>query len=157
MKLYLVRHGKAEDGYPDHGRALTEKGRAEFTRFSRFIRANFQVGPIKTFHSGLVRAEQTAAILVKELGLSSQSIIEADQLEPMANPYEWAKRLRDETKDIMLVGHNPYMSLMTSILVGGEAGRETVKFSKGTMVCLESVLPGVFVIRWALSPKVLAV
>ena len=68
MDLYLVRHGKAEQGIADDAaRRLTDKGRKAVQRVARRLaEAGVQIDRIE--HSGLVRAQETAEILAEGLG-----------------------------------------------------------------------------------------
>jgi len=80
MALYLMQHGEATTETEDPARPLTETGRAVVERVA--ARANAaDVRIDRCVHSGKLRAEQTAEVLVGALG--SERIIEpGDGLAP---------------------------------------------------------------------------
>ena len=66
MNIYLVRHGEAVSEKLDPKRPLTSSGREEVQRIGRLAAAkNVKVSAI--FHSGILRAKQTAEILAEHL------------------------------------------------------------------------------------------
>lgn len=72
--------------------------------------------------SPYLRATQTASILAKRLELGKDKIIVAEELSPAGH----ADRLIEEIKDkfsrienIALVGHEPYLSRLASMLISG--------------------------------------
>lgn len=68
MELYLLQHGEATSKEVDARRPLTDRGREDVTRVGRTARAaGIRVAAI--YHSGKLRAEQTAQILSEELGV----------------------------------------------------------------------------------------
>src|SRR5687767_10823392 len=67
VELYLMRHGEAEAGASDAARRLTAEGAAAVERVAaRAAAAGVRLD--RVYHSGLVRAEQTALILARHLG-----------------------------------------------------------------------------------------
>src|SRR5947209_13378459 len=118
MYLYLVRHGKAEQGGDDARRRLTEKGRESVSRVARRLaRTGVQVDRME--HSGLVRAAQTAEILAQEIG---GSVVERDGLLPGDDVTSTAGRLAaNDVESLMLVGHNPFMERLAAFLLTGDA------------------------------------
>ena len=66
MELYLVQHGEATPKEVDPARPLTERGQVEVRRVAHAAHvAGVTVSTI--YHSGKLRAQQTAEILAKEL------------------------------------------------------------------------------------------
>jgi phosphohistidine phosphatase len=68
MDLYLMQHGQATTETEDPERPLTDAGRAAVQRVAERARA-VTVGISGCLHSGKLRAEQTAQLLVTEVHL----------------------------------------------------------------------------------------
>ena len=109
MKLYLLRHGKADWpdwDKPDDERPLTKEGKREMRRIAQFL-AEMNVAPALILSSPLPRAWQTAEIAADALGLPVQE-------EPALRGYTAAKARalikRSKGADLMLVGHEPDFS-----------------------------------------------
>ena len=68
MDLYLMQHGQATTETEDPERPLTDAGRAAVQRVAKRARAA-GVRISGCVHSGKLRAEQTAQLLVREIGV----------------------------------------------------------------------------------------
>ena len=68
MDLYLMQHGQATTETEDSERPLTDAGRAAVQRVAERARAA-DVRISGCLHSGKLRAEQTAQLLVREIGV----------------------------------------------------------------------------------------
>src|SRR5258708_16553150 len=68
MDLYLMQHGQATTETADPERPLTDAGRAAVRRVAKRARAA-DVRISGCLHSGKLRAEQTAQLLVREIGV----------------------------------------------------------------------------------------
>src|SRR5258708_30642177 len=68
MDLYLMQHGQATTETADPERPLTDAGRAAVQRVAKRARAA-DVRISGCLHSGKLRAEQTAQLLVREIGV----------------------------------------------------------------------------------------
>jgi phosphohistidine phosphatase len=134
MEFYLVRHGEAVSQPIDGQRPLTPAGRHDVEGLGRAAAAR-NVRPRKIFHSGLLRAQQTAELLSQSLG-GLEEIRELDGLRPDDHPVLARAELESSTVSLMLVGHLPHMSRLASCLVAGDPERRVVEFAPATMVCL---------------------
>jgi phosphohistidine phosphatase len=158
--LYLIRHGQAEDrsasGH-DADRPLTEAGVKELRRIARKLH-DLGVSFDHTLTSPLVRARQTAEVLVKE-SLTTW-VEDADFLAPdgqfddlRAWLAQWRKR---QSGTVALVGHQPNLGEWTEMLVCGDArGRIPLKKAGFAAVVLpDSGSPvGCSGLFWLTSPK----
>lgn len=126
MKLYLVRHGLAGQfgDYPDdNARPLTEEGKKKTARIAQKLAA-LGITFDKILSSPLVRARQTAEILVTEkLG---DAVEEFSPLAPGGKIEDWLHWWRQSSyrgteQAIALVGHEPDLGHWTELLVWGEA------------------------------------
>ena len=81
MKLYLIQHGEAKPEAEDPERSLTVHGEEETKRVS--LRAsNLNIVPSRIFHSGKLRAKQTAELVAKGLRISPGSVEAVQGLNP---------------------------------------------------------------------------
>jgi phosphohistidine phosphatase len=65
------------------------------------------------------------------------------------------KRLQTEPKNMMLVGHLPYLSRLATTLLGVERDRVVVEFRMGGLVRLDRNEGGEWAVRWVLTPELL--
>jgi phosphohistidine phosphatase len=118
MRLALLRHGIAFDhAATDFDRALTPEGIDEVLRVAEDL-AGLGWRPGVILHSPLVRAEQTAT-LVREVFPDVPLVVTSAlaEGEPDAMLRATAGRA-----DPLLVGHEPSMGALASLLVGGRMG-----------------------------------
>ena len=134
MQFYLVRHGEAVSQTVNGQRPLTPDGRREVERLARAAAAR-EVQPAKIFHSGLLRAQQTAKLLRDKLG-GLEETRELSGLKPDDDPSVARAELESSTVPLMLVGHLPHLTRLASCLVTGDPERAVVQFAPATMVCL---------------------
>jgi len=152
MELYLVQHGEATSKEVDAARPLTERGRAEVARVGH-IAAAAGVRSAAIYHSGKLRAQQTAEILAAELGAGEiPKMLEG--LSPNDDPRSVAATLDALGSAAMLVGHLPHMSRLCSQLVTGDPELQVVKFQMGGIVALAKDDSGKWRVNWMLTPDV---
>jgi phosphohistidine phosphatase len=134
MKLYLVQHAKAASEQVDPQRGLTEEGRSEIQKVAVFIKPlNLCIDYL--WHSGKKRAAQTAEILAEVIRI--KKIIIHDGLGPNDDVKAFKDEVVSADSDIMVVGHLPFLSKLTSLLLTGSELTNTVAFKNGGIVCLE--------------------
>lgn len=151
MKLYLVRHGEPKPESEDPRRPLTKKGFDDIERLARFIIDKKNVSVNMIFHSGKLRAQQTAEVLAKRLN-PKNGVEKTSGLNPLDDPAIWAERLEDMNEDMMLVGHLPYMSRLASELLAGDSEKAIVKFLTGGTACLDRDDSGKWALEWVVDP-----
>ena len=134
MEFYLVRHGEAVSQAVNGQRPLTPAGRRDVERLGRAA-AQRGIQPSQIFHSGLLRAQQTADILGESLG-PVEGVRELVGLRPDDDPVIAKAELETSTVSLMLVGHLPHLSHLASFLVAGDADRELVEFAPATVIGL---------------------
>lgn len=156
MKCYFLRHGVAADAErwegADADRPLTREGKEKMAREAKTVAAlALDLEAIVT--SPLLRAKQTAEIVAAAL---SMTVEEDARLGIGFDRRALGEILveRDDGGAIMLVGHEPGMSLTIASAIGG--GR--VEMKKGAIACVEfpdaSALHGE--LSWLAPPKLLA-
>jgi len=148
MKLYLLRHGKADWpnwNKPDDERPLTEEGKDQVAAVARRL-ARLEIEPA-IFTSPLPRASQTAVIAGKHL---KQKV----RVEPLLCPGFDAGKLKKILEDfsgdsLMIVGHEPDFTRTIFQITGGQtklpkAGVALVQFEPDSMKGE---------LRWLVPPK----
>jgi len=178
MKLYVMRHGPAADDAPsgrDADRALTPAGKERVAIVARALLEKGEA-PFSIFSSPLVRAVETAEIVAevtnlprraredekaklggatggieirRELGMGTEKL-------PML-----AELLRAGRKRVMIIGHEPDLTMLVMSLVG--TTRAATGMQKAMIVGVKLTSdPGVVglefrsKLRFVLDPKTLA-
>ena len=109
MDLYLMQHGQATTEAEHPERPLTDAGQAAVQRVAARARAaGVRVG--YCVHSGKLRAEQTARLLVGEIGAeaSVQARAGLAPKDPVAPTVQWLGGV-SEHQALALVGHLPFL------------------------------------------------
>lgn len=138
MPLYLVRHAHAVSEAENRQRPLSENGRAQVRTLAAFLRGNNQFTPAFVWHSPLARARETAELLL--IGIASEAaLVETPGLLPENDPQEIATRLDSISSaiNVAIVGHQPHLGALASLLLRGKPSPEVVDFRKGAVLTLE--------------------
>ena len=131
----MVRHGEAAAGHGSPERSLTQRGQSETEKVARFVgRLGARVEVIQ--HSGKLRAGQTAEIFAEKVE-SREGIVAVEGLMPDDDAGAWVRELGSAPDDIMLVGHLPFMSRLSSKLLTGDETIGLYKFRPSSVLCLE--------------------
>jgi len=155
MRLYLAQHGVAKSKAEDHERPLTNEGLEESRKVASYV-SRLEIAQLnKIYHSGKLRAHQTADVFAEHLMLPG-GVEHADGLAPLDDPTVWAERIRSAGEDIMLVGHLPHLAKLTALLLTGNPEFEIVRFRNSGVVHLESDEAGKWSLKWVLVPELLA-
>ena len=160
MTLYLVRHGIAEDvpaGKTDRDRRLTPRGRAKMRRAARGLRPLVRaVDGIYT--SPYPRAAETAAIVASALRHAPKPEV-LDFLAPDGSPIDVLRALRPLAKleHVMLVGHEPLLSQLASLLLTGSVDGMRCDLKKGgaIAVTIRTATPRAAALEWMATPRAL--
>ncbi len=164
MKLFLLRHAKARDTWPDNERELSEFGRNQAQKLAEFIdRAHFY-DIAQIWHSPYTRAKQTAEIFKSVADISAQ-LTQVSTITPEDNPVETARIIASLScfgKDLMIVSHNPFLENLTNILLSGSHNAGRVIFNTCTLAALNlEDMPtseheyGVWSLDFLVSPKII--
>jgi phosphohistidine phosphatase len=162
IDVYLVRHAIGEQRdyarWPDDSkRPLSPEGVARFRPAARGLRELVpNVDAMLT--SPWVRAQQTAEVLEEETGWPApQPSAPLAGNRPAADALPVLRSL-DGIGSVAVVGHEPYVSSLVSLLAAGEDGVLDLEVKKGGVVfvaCLGTPAPDAGVLRWSVSPKIL--
>lgn len=153
MNLFLIRHAAAEDATPDESRRLTRSGRADARALGRFLRKSGAFTPDVIWHSTLVRARETAELLAAELRKAPKPV-EVEGLAPEDDPAAFARRIRGAAGALAVVGHQPFLGALASLLVTGTAEPSRFAVRKCAVLALEGEGRS-WIVRWHLSPELL--
>jgi len=119
LKIYVMRHGPAEDQAPsgrDFDRKLTASGRLRTELVARELGRRQEL-PKRIMSSPLARTLETAEVVIKSLGLGLTPE-HGNELAPGGNALALVRRLAAEgARRVMVVGHEPDLSRLTSKLV----------------------------------------
>ncbi len=152
MKLYLIQHGEAKPEAEDPERSLAARGEKEVTSISKAA-TRLNIKPSKVYHSGKLRAKQTAEIIASTLRISDSLVQSVQGLSPNDDVRPWGERISKEREDLMLVGHLPFLEKLTSLLLCGDENTRLVLFRYGAIVCLDQKEDKRWAVRWILTPE----
>jgi len=132
---------------------LTEEGRQDIQKVAAFIKPlNLCVDYL--WHSGKKRAVQTAEILTEVVRINKAQTAHAG-----LGPNDDVAVIRDELasaeRHVMIVGHLPFLSKLTSLLLAGSESDNTVAFKQGGIVCLSRSDENQWQIDWMVTPELL--
>jgi phosphohistidine phosphatase len=161
MTLYLLRHAIAVErdssGYEhDSARPLTPKGERRMRRSAKGMLA-LGLSYDLICSSPYLRAKQTADI-VAEVCKVHEGVFLSPALAPDGNAKQAIEELnhhRSSKQNILVVGHEPYLSGLISMLVSGSAAL-TLVMKKGGL-CKLSIEALRFercaILEWLLTPR----
>ncbi len=125
MTLYLLRHGKAEKHHPqgEESRELTDYGFEQARRMGRFLEGRLS-SRLRILVSPYTRAQQTARVFAEAAGMKDVPRETRNCLTPLEEPETvMAEIAAEEDPAVLLVGHNPHLSQLASLLLWGRPGR----------------------------------
>jgi phosphohistidine phosphatase len=151
VRIYVVRHGPAEDNAPsgkDFDRALTTSGRERVREVARALRRHDEQ-PRVILSSPLVRALQTAEVIAAELGVTS--VETSRDMAPGGDAVGLVRGLvAQQRKRTMVVGHQPDLTLLIEALIGE---RFPFDMLKAMVVGLDAHESNRVSTRFVLDPK----
>jgi phosphohistidine phosphatase len=154
MKLYLAQHGEALAKALDPARPLSEQGTQDVQCMAKFLKgAGIRVD--RVWHSGKLRAEQTAQILAKAVSPRAAPVA-VNGIDPDDPVTGFAADADVWEQDTLMVGHLPFLARLVAWLTVGEAERELVEFHPGSIACLERRDADHWILLWMLRPELLA-
>jgi len=160
MNLYILRHGIAVEhgaaGYKnDNERPLTGKGERKMWAIAEAMKA-LEISFDLILSSPLVRARQTAEIVAAALKCQKRLEL-TDTLAPQDSAKPLIQFLADQGAwdDVVLVGHEPFLSRLIALLISGNS-QASVLLKKGGF-CKLSIADlkhgKCATLEWLLTPK----
>jgi phosphohistidine phosphatase len=162
MDVYLVRHAIADHRDParwpdDAKRPLTAKGAARFRSAARGLHRIVPEVEL-VLASPYTRAWETAEILHDEAAWPApEPCPSLEAIRPPAGALD-VLRDRNDRSSAALVGHEPYLSGLASILLCEDEDALPLELKKGAVALLAlpgDPRPGGALLRWSVSPKIL--
>ena len=144
----------------DGTRQLTEAGIAQAKEMAAFlVREIGRVDIVIT--SPFARALETAQIMAPALG---SHIADTRMLQPDGEPqamWDEITRLAQQSKDVLVVGHDPSINTFLCWLMGAEPrddtdGTQSIRFEHGSIAHLKVDDDGSGVLHWFVTPKLIA-
>ena len=165
MNLYILRHAIAahpgEAGTPksmgDVERPLTEEGRRKMERVAHGMKS-MELRFDRVLTSPLVRAMQTAEIVMEVLDIPGRELVVTENLSPGGSRKELIRevnRISVHAGNIVLVGHEPDLSSLIDMLcTGGIAASFEMKKGGLAKLEVERLRNGRCAkLAWLLAPK----
>jgi phosphohistidine phosphatase len=159
MHVYLVQHAVAVPAEEDAERPLSTEGRSVLNSVAEHLGARrglIQPAITEVWHSGKLRAQQTAEVLAKAL-CPGATIAVQDDMNPKDDPRSVFKRLkkrREEDTAILLAGHLPHLEGLASLLLCGDERVCPVRITYAGVLCIAGGADG-WVVEWYLTPALL--
>jgi len=161
VNIYVLRHGLAVerdewDSKTDAARPLTPEGEKQLRKTCRALGKmdlNFDL----ILSSPFVRAGQTAEIVADKLKLKKRLKF-SDELTPGGSVKKLIQQMNEvkpALENLLLVGHEPYLSGLISLLISGDENT-AIDFKKGGLCKLEAekLRAGrCATLAWLLTPK----
>ena len=157
MDVYLIQHAEAISKEEDASRPLSDDGRKTVANVGTHL-ARLGVSFDRVFHSGKLRAQQTAEILGASLNVSAaESHAGLDPMDPVEPVRRWLRKEADRgLKSIAVVGHLPFLDKLSSVLVTGSESVGVVAFQYAGVVRLVPKGEGEgYRVRWVLAPELI--
>lgn len=162
MNLYIIRHAIAVEpgtlGYEDDSqRPLTDKGSEKMLNIARGLKS-LGVQFDLVISSPYVRALDTGQILIKVLKMKKEQLVVSENLIPISSPEQIIGEINEHYASInslAIVGHEPNLSALISLLVAGESSL-SINMKKGGVCCLDAenlVHERRATLEWLLMPK----
>ncbi len=154
MDVYLVQHAQSKPKEEDPARPLTADGVKTIEKVASHC-AKMKLSADQIYHSGKLRAQQTAEVLAKHL--NAPNIVQAkaglDPLDPVGPAKSWLEELAGRgLKSVAVVGHLPFLDKLASLLVAGNENAGIISFQNAGVVKLVPKSPGEgYCVQWILT------
>lgn len=148
-----MQHGRPLAKEENPSRPLSEEGRKDVERVARFL-GDSGITVERAYHSGKVRARETAEIMISRLNPSLKPE-ERRGLSPLDGVNDIAEEIAGLDRDALIAGHLPHLGRLVSLIVTGDESLPTVRFQQGGVVCLERGTDGQWAVAWMVVPEIL--
>jgi phosphohistidine phosphatase len=147
-QLYFMQHAIAANKADNPDRPLTEDGINQTRNIARHLH-NLESPITSIFHSGKLRAQQTAEIIATALDI--HTVDSTDYLSPNDDVALIIKNL--DWDSALYVGHLPHLEKLVSMLVTGKKDACIIQFRNSAMVSLKKN-NDFYRIQWYLTPQI---
>ena len=153
MQLFVIRHAHAVAATEDPERPLSNRGRKQVRRLARLLTKTGALPLTEIWHSSLLRSKETAELLIDELGAEAK-LTQIDGIEGEDDPNVVAGRLRTRRSPVAIVGHEPHLSGLVSLLLAGKPEPRKVVIKKSAVLALERSAENEWAVQWHISPEI---
>jgi len=155
LDIYLIQHAESVSEKEDPARPLSDEGKVTMEKVGA-LAARLRIKPDLIFHSGKLRAKQTAEMLARHLGLSNR-VHEKEglgPLDPVAPVAEWLKEAAASLSGLAIVGHLPFLDKLASLLVVKDENLGVVSFQNGAITKLVPKPDGAtYAVQWVVTKQ----
>jgi phosphohistidine phosphatase len=148
MKVYLIQHGLALPKDKDPERTLSVQGEAQTRRTAEYLMSR-SINVDAIWHSTKLRAVQTAKIIAEVLAYGK--IQARDDMNPLDNVEKFPEEILASNKDIMIIGHLPFLQKLAGHLLTGSEESEIIAFKNSGVVSLD--YDEKWKIDWLVTPE----
>lgn len=121
MDLLLWRHAEAVEGLPDQARELTQRGQKQAAKVAQWLEAR-RPKRLRVLVSPTVRTRQTASAFTQDFEIVPALEPDGDVAAILA-----ASGWPDAPGACLIVGHQPGLGQLASLLLAGEEANWTIK------------------------------
>ena len=132
INIYFVQHAKALTKDLDEKRPLSDLGITETKRIAQTLKSHAIIID-KIFHSGKLRAAQTAQLFSKTFDVTTVSALNG--MNPNDNVSDFLGQITENS--VMYIGHLPHIQKVVSALLTGDENCNVVQFQNSSVACLE--------------------
>jgi len=150
MRLYLIQHGLALPEEKDPEKSLSQEGKEQTQKIAEFLKTK-SVKVDAIWHSPKLRAIQTAQIISKSI--FCPEIQEINDLNPLDSVEKFPEEIQSLNKDLMIVGHLPFLQKLASLLLSGSETNQFISYKNSGAVCLEYT--DTWKIAWMVTPELM--
>lgn len=151
MKILLARHGDAVSSSTNPERPLSDLGRKQIENVADQLRSRGERVD-EVLHSDHLRSKETAEMLAAVVAPGSVPRHQPG-LNPNDDPIGLAIEIGDSGRTSLLVGHLPFMHLLSGYLVSGRLEQGGIEFFPGTVACFERSGEG-WKLAWRVDPEI---
>ncbi len=156
LDLYLVQHAEAKTKEEDPERSLTNEGRKAIEAVAAHC-ATLGIKMESIYHSGKLRAQQTAEVLARHLNAMEKVRAQPglDPLDDVKPTQEWlARQSQQGVSAIAIVGHLPFLEKLASVLITRDEQAGVVAVRNAGVVKLIPKQSGLYTVEWILTPEI---
>ncbi len=154
MRVFLIRHAHAVEAAENPARPLSAKGRDQVRALAKFLSTTDALTVAEFWHSALARSRETAELLAQRLRIETPLKLTSG-LEPEDDPQAAVKKIQAATRPFAIIGHEPQLSAVASLLITGRAEPVVFAMKKCAVLALERE-GAHWRARWHVSPEVIA-
>ncbi len=123
MDIILWRHADAEDGIPDEGRKLTQKGEKQAQKVAKWLKERLP-SDTRILVSPAKRTQQTVSHLTDKY----ETVKEIASGATVKNVLSAIGEINDTSYEtVLIVGHQPTLGMVAAYLLGSREAHITVK------------------------------